>query len=207
MKKIFVFGDSISHGVWDDEMGGWVSRLRLFLMSKSTADNWIETYELGVNGDIAEKVLNRLEFEAYQRAMPEDGSIFLVNIGINDSVFFKSQETNLVSPEEFRENLQYIIALIKKNSWQMAFVGLTPVNEKMINEPGISYENNYIEKYDGIIKSVCERNELLFIDIFNEFRKDNYQNLLDEDGLHPNANGHQKIFEIVRDALIKSSLI
>ena len=38
-KKLFVFGDSVVHGIWDDEMGGWVNRLDVYLKQNFLSDN------------------------------------------------------------------------------------------------------------------------------------------------------------------------
>jgi len=209
INKIFVFGDSIAHGVWDDEMGGWVNRLRNFLMNKATDPNWTEVYELGVNGDTSENLLNRFEFETFHRTIPEQGDIFIFAIGINDSAFLTENDNNFIAKIPFKDNLQYLITLVKKYSERIVFVGLTPVNEKKTSPKGgiICYENKYIEEYNKIIKLTCEANGLLFIDVLGEFEKVDYYKLLDEDGLHPNSKGHQKIFKIVKDSLEKNKLI
>ncbi len=190
-------------------MGGWVNRLRMFVMGKAAAGSWNNVYELGVNGNTSENVLNRMEFEMFQRTIPEQGDIFVIAVGINDSVFLKDQDSNLVVAGQFKENLQYITALAKKYSERIVFVGLTPVDEKSANPKGciVCYENKYISEYNNIIKSVCEKNDLIFIDVLSELQKSDYKKLLDEDGLHPNSLGHQRIFEIVRDSFIKNKLI
>ncbi len=209
LKNIFVFGDSIAHGAWDDEMGGWVNRLRVFVMGKAIADSWNDVYELGVNGSTSENVLNRMEFELFQRTIPEQGDILIIAVGINDCVFLKDQDSNLITASQFKENLQYITALAKKYSEKIVFAGLIPVNEKEANPRDciVCYGNKYINEYNNIIKSVCEKNNLIFIDVLEEFQKIDYKKLLDEDGLHPNPSGHQKIFEVVRDSLVKNKLI
>ncbi len=52
----------------------------------------------------------------------------------------------------------------------------------------ICYSNKNIQKYSKIMEEVCAENEVPFLDI----------DLLDDDdfddGLHPNAQGHEKIF-------------
>ena len=56
--------------------------------------------------------------------------------------------------------------------------------------------------YNNIIKKVCEKEKVLFIDILDKIvDKDFY------DGLHPNSAGHQKIFEIVKVFLIENKII
>ncbi|MEK7149579.1 MAG: GDSL-type esterase/lipase family protein [Patescibacteria group bacterium] len=209
-KKLFVFGDSVVHGIWDDEMGGWVNRLDVYLKQNFLSDNnFIEVYNLGVDGDTSENLLNRFEFETYQRTIPEQCDIFLIAIGVNDSAFLKNQDENFIPRIQFKENLQYIITLAKKYSERIVFIGLTPVDEKITNskEGVVCYKNEYIEEYDKIIKSVCEKNDLIFIDVLNEFKKGNHKKLLDGDGLHPNSNGHQKIFEIIKNSLLKNKII
>ena len=51
-----------------------------------------------------------------------------------------------------------------------------------------------------------KKNGIYFIEIFEKMKNLNYQELL-EDGIHPNSKGHQLIFEIVKDFLIKNNLI
>lgn len=45
-----------------------------------------------------------------------------------------------------------------------------------------------------------------FTNIFEEFERQYYKKLL-FDGIHSNSKGHQKIFEIVKDYLIKNKMI
>lgn len=209
--KIFIFGDSIAHGIWDEEMGGWVNRLDMYLkQDKFTAeDNFTEVYNLGVDGDTSENILNRFEFETYHRTIPEQGDVFLIAVGINDAAFLKEQGDNFVPKSQFKENLQYMITLVKKYSERIVFAGLTAIDEKMANPKGCvaCYENKHVGEYNEVIKKVCEENDLIFIDVLSQFKKGNYAELLDEDGLHPNSSGHRKIFEIVRDALEKNKII
>ncbi len=45
------------------------------------------------------------------------------------------------------------------------------------------------EKYDGIIKSLCDREGIRFVEMFNLLENQDLS-----DGLHPNTTGHKKIF-------------
>jgi lysophospholipase L1-like esterase len=49
---------------------------------------------------------------------------------------------------------------------------------------------------------MCEKENLYFIDMFDLLKKNDL-----EDGLHPNAKGHEKIFEKVKDYLIENKII
>ena len=46
---ICVFGDSITWGASDYEKGGWVERLKTYLMKNK---NDVDVYNLGVSGEI-----------------------------------------------------------------------------------------------------------------------------------------------------------
>ena len=57
------------------------------------------------------------------------------------------------------------------------------------------YTNENIKKYGEIMKDVCQKNNILFLDL------DPLDNEDFDDGLHPNSIGHEKIFVKVRDFL------
>lgn len=70
----------------------------------------------------------------------------------------------------------------------------------------LSYKNNSIKKYNDIVKSICYKQKINFIELFEKFEKLNYKKLL-EDGVHPNSKGHKLIFEIVKSYLSKNKII
>jgi lysophospholipase L1-like esterase len=211
MTQILIFGDSITYGAWDKE-GGWVQRLRKFLDEKNLTDSdfYCLVYNLGVSGNNSEDLLERFEFETKQRLKEDEETIIIFAIGINDSQFVHSKDKHGVPIDKFKDNIQKLISLAQKFSSKIIFVGLTPVDEtKTAPIPwnaDVSYKNEYIQKYNETIKTICEENKIYFIEIFEKLKELNYQELL-EDGLHPNSEGHKKIFEIVKDFLIKNNLV
>ena len=210
MARILVFGDSITYGAWDKK-GGWVQRLREFLDEKNLSDldnADFSVYNLGISGDTTEDLLERFEIETENRMKEDDEMIFIFAIGINDSQFIDSLNSPKISVVKLQNNFQKFINFARKFSQKIIFVGLTSVDEAktMPWDKDKSYKNEYIQKYNQIIKSVCAENKIYFIEIFNEFQKTDYKKLL-EDGLHPNSEGHQKIFEIVKDFLEEKKII
>ena len=65
----------------------------------------------------------------------------------------------------------------------------------------ICYTNENIQKYTKIMEDVCKENGVLFMDI-KPLNNDDF-----DDGLHPNTEGHRKIFEQVKDFLTKNNWI
>lgn len=212
MSQILVFGDSIVYGAWDKD-SGWVQRLRKLVDKKNISDpinSDLLIYNLGVSSDTSQSVLERLEFEIKQRSKRNEELVLIFAIGINDSHYIHSKNSFTYAHKEFQSNIQNIISLAKNYSSKIIFLGLTPVDDSKVDpspwNKDESYKNEYVQKFNDIIKSVCKKNNIYFIEIFNKLIKKDYKNLLIE-GLHPNTNGHKKIFQIVKSFLIKNKIV
>ncbi len=211
--KIIIFGDSIAHGAWDTKKGGWVQRIKIFLdeESLSESENEYTIYNLGVSGNTTENLLERFEFETKQRLKEDDEELmFIFAIGVNDSQFIHSKNSLRFSMEEYEKNLNNLLNLAQKLSSKIIFIGLTPVDETKTNpipwNRDKTYKNEYIRKFNEVLRSFCNENNICFIEIFEKFIKKDYRNMLD-DGLHPNSEGHEKMFDIIKDFLIQNKII
>jgi len=208
---ILVFGDSITYGAWD-ERGGWAQRLREYIDKKNLHDKgfYCLVYNLGISGDTTKEILSRFENETKSRLEDEKDHIFIFSIGTNDCLLLNKEKKMQVEEKQFERNIGKIIEIASKFSGKIFFTGLTPVDESKMNPlpwaPQFSAKNEYIEKYDGIIKSICTKKKIHFIEIYGHFKKGNYKSLL-KDGDHPTSEGHAKIYEIVKDYLVKEKII
>lgn len=155
-------------------------------------------------------MLGRFDFEVKQRISEDEETIIFFAIGINDSQFIQSKNDFRTSPEKFKDNIHYLIKLSSKFTSKVIFIGFTPVDESQTTpvlwNANYSYKNEYISKYNEIIKSTCQENNIHFINMYEEFKKLDHKSLL-EDGVHPNSAGHKKIFGIVRDFLLKKEIV
>lgn len=90
-----------------------------------------------------------------------------------------------------------LIKKAKKYTDHIVFIGLTPVDElKTAPLDNVYFFNKKIRAYEKIIAEECKRRKAVsFLSIIEEWLKFNYLRLLSEDGIHPNEEGHQKIFE------------
>lgn len=209
MSQILIFGDSITYGAWDLE-GGWAARLRKYVDQKGEADldYYNLVYNLGVPGNNSTDLLKRFEFEVQQRIKEEDETIIIFLIGTNDSQLFKGKFRT--EPKQFEKNLQQLFVLAQKYSQKVIFVGLFPVDESRTAPIAWNkekfYKNEYIKIYNGIIKDFCKQNKIVFIEMFEKFIEEDYKALFD-DGIHPAAEGHRQMFEIIKNELIKNKII
>ncbi len=188
--NICIFGDSITWGSSDEQKGGWVERLKMHFLASE--DENVRIYNLGIPNDDTEKLLNRFDIEASARK-PD---VIFFAIGINDSQYLRAPEQPRILLETFRLNLETLLKKAQEFASKVVFIGLTRVDEAQTMpvpwDESLFYANEQIEKYDTEIKKICEQNDLLFISTAQII---NHSNL--DDGLHPNANGHEKIFEKV----------
>lgn len=197
--RICVFGGSQTYGSNDRVQGGWVQRLRRFF---ETEGYDISVYNCGVSGDTTAKLLSRFEIECRAR----DPEIVIFAIGINDSRYLNAPDNLAVPQPQFQKNLQELINQAQSLSKKIIFLSLTNVVEsKLMPTPWHKneyYTHHNITAYNQHLHNICQKNNLPLIDVLN---------LLDdaelEDGLHPDSNGHEKLYITVRDYLLNNHLV
>lgn len=151
-----------------------MQRLRSYVDEKSLSDPGFDysVYNLGASGNTTEDLLERFEFETKQRLWGEKEIIIIFSIGINDSQLDSNSRELRVSEQQFKENIQKIINLARKFSSNIIFLGLTPIDELKVDPipwyPDYSYKNESIKEFDEIIKLVCNKNKIYFVDIFQK---------------------------------------
>lgn len=181
--EIGIWGDSITYGECDSEALGWVGRLRKKLLDTASV------YNRGICGDTTEDLLKRFSVEA-DSIQPD---LVVLAVGINDSKFPIGKDTNKVSFEEFKTNLRELVNQARKYTNRIYLVGLTKVYEDRINPTGSKFVSSEIQKYDDFVKELAESEGLIFISTWEVL--DTGADLAD--GLHPNAQGYQKLFEAI----------
>lgn len=211
--RILIFGDSIAWGAWDSE-GGWAFRLKKYTDSqavKNNFENYNTVYPLGISGDSTNELINRFETELSSRLSEDSSVVVVIAIGTNDSMFAVSNGKNWVDVDTFEKNLEKILEIANKNNVrQLIFIGAPPVNDSILNPipwfPSHIYSNESIEKYNNIIKKFANKNNFEFVDLYNDFTKNNYKELL-SDGVHPNTEGHKQIYEKILEEFIKLQIL
>ncbi len=207
--RILVFGDSIAWGAWDKK-GGWAERLKRFCYKKYLEDSqyFFSVYNLGISGNTTEHILERFEFETKQRRYEKPEEVVIIfDFSRNDSAFIHSKNDLRVPEERFKKNTKKLISLAKKYSLKIFLIGGCPVDEK-ITDPvswnkDVSYRNTDAKLYDEIMALICREEKITFINVFDQFDINGDFN----DGLHPNSEGHRKIYEKVKEKLIENEII
>ena len=126
-------------------------------------------------------------------------------------MFIYGKKDNWMPAKTFRNNLAKLIRQARKFSKRIIFVGPAPCDEKKLDpipwhKTG-AYRNNEILKYHNILKEVCKKEKVYFIDFYERLTRSRYEDFLDGDGIHLNSKGHKIIFETVRDFLVGNKII
>lgn len=200
MKKICIFGASITWGAFDKKGGGWVHRLKNYFDNDSLD---IQIYNLGVSGDNTSSLLKRFSVECSARK-PD---LIVFGLGGNDASYINSKDNMVVDKKDFQNNIFELIEQGKNFTDKILFLGLTMVDESNTMPSSRNkhkFLSNYnIAEYDSIIHLTCDKLKVLFLPTINLLEIDD----LSDDGRHPNDKGHHKIFLYVRNYLYKCNLI
>jgi lysophospholipase L1-like esterase len=194
---IAVFGASIAYGSWDLEKGGWVNRLRLHLDHDS---HYHLIYNFGVPGNNSADLIKRIGAQA----ATVEPDIIIVSVGINDSALL-DDKTNHVDALTYQSNVRVILRTAKEHAKRVIFLGLTPVDERQTAPVGwddhVYYRNKEIIRYNEAAQKACEAESAEFMDVYEKLLASEVYRKSLGDGLHPDAVGHQLIFEAVLSAL------
>ncbi len=196
--KLIALGDSLVYGYGDPVGGGWVERLRQRWMCLK--DPGPVLYNLGIRGDNVQKVSQRLEVEFQSRGelrnQVPDG--ILLSVGINDSPRVGRARGRYYTPfDQFQEQLVTLLdtALQLCPVW---FVGMVPVDEAKMPFLDCLYYNHADQAlYNRAIQQACHARRIPFLDVFSQWIAEDYQARLSVDGLHPNTQGYQSLYENV----------
>ncbi|MCL2228756.1 MAG: GDSL-type esterase/lipase family protein [Firmicutes bacterium] len=204
--NILCFGDSITYGMGDLEKGGWVNRLRLYIDKKHGYE--VDVFNLGRCGEVTQQILNRFDPECQARHVEGKKTVVIFAIGINDTVIIEG-EGDRVTDTEFKKNINDLISKAKKFTNEIIFVGLTHVDESLTAnrfsdslQKNKSYLNKRIIQFDGFIQEICTLKSVSYIQMFDVVGK---KDLID--GLHPNVDGYEKMFQKINAELTKLDLI
>ena len=208
MTHILVFGDSITYGAWDIE-GGWVGRLRKYLDQQVIDSNyqlyWI-VYNLGIDGDTSSGLLKRFENEVKKRTCEREDRLIIIDIGANDSIQNNKTKKLWCATEKYEQNLKKLVELARKYTKNIVLIGPLRVDEPRVDPmpwlAGHSYKNNILIEFYKKAESIAKQENIPFVGMWNLLENKDLA-----DGTHPTTEGHRKIFEVVKNFLVKEKMI
>ena len=190
--KICAFGDSLTYAGYTQK--SWVNLLRKYL--KTTISQDIELINLGINGNTSEDILKRFQKEC-KSINPE---IIVFAYGINDSSYILEKTQHLVDIENFEKNTKELIKQAKEFTDKVIFIGLVLGDDTQLKPYHESkrgkkvFDRKNAQKYDHVVEKTAKENVCDYVYLFDKLDFSDF-----DDGLHPNDNGHKKMYEVIKN--------
>ena len=184
-QKVFILGDSLTHGFGLPEEEGLVNQLTNWFFGEGLEVTFING---GVSGDTTAGGLARLSW-----SLTNDVSALVVALGSNDVL-------RGFPPEVTKENLSAIIEIAESNKIPVLLIGTYA--------PG-NYGEQYKLDFDAIFTDLVEEKKVAYIDSYLKPMLDDVKNgkdvsyLLQADGLHPNPAGVKVIVEYISPQILR----
>ncbi|MEM6758566.1 MAG: arylesterase [Pseudomonadota bacterium] len=174
---IAALGDSLTQGYGLPIEQGFVPQLQAWLQNAGTPARLINA---GVSGDTTAGGLSRIAW-----TLTPDVDALIVTLGGNDLL-------RGLPPEESRANLEGIVAQAQEADVKVLLIGM--------RAPG-NYGPDYKQAFDQMYPDIAQTYDTLYLDSFfagwggTEADPSSARDLLQPDGIHPNAQGVARIVE------------
>lgn len=147
--------------------------------------------------------------ETYTRFLAEAPDLVFIKVGANDSKRFGGPEAGqLVSLDAYTANVTAMVeAFLRHSSARPVLITPLPVNEAIANTfPGfepmrMAWRNADIEAKADALRELAGRQDLTFVDLTETLGRPASPDLLLDDGLHPNPEGHRRMLKALLRAL------
>lgn len=175
---VLVLGDSISAGYGVAVEDGWVGRLNARLEAENYPHRVVNA---SITGDTTSGGRSRLP-DALERHEP---AIVIIELGGNDGLRGQSLEA-------MRQNLQAMIEHARGADARVLLLGIRlPPN----------YGHAYIERFIGVYEQLADTTGVALVPRVLEGVGERRE-FMQDDGIHPNADGHEVILDNVWPALL-----
>lgn len=190
MRTICIFGDSIADGQAAASGESWAHHFKKFVEERDTGATIVNVSKPGAT---SRGLLLRIEGLCAEHKPGE----IIFSIGLNDTAYSFADHRPIVSREEFEENMEKILLLAATCAQKITVLGILRVDERGSTfsdkkNTVYQYQNSSIKTYNDILKSVAEKNNAHFIDLYDTLSDEELEN-----GYHPNTKGHYKLFEVL----------
>lgn len=195
-KRIVALGASTCFGTGDPIGGGFVGRFKNWYENASE-DIYFRVYNLGIPGNLVEDIENRID--EVEKRKPQ---LIILQVGCNDCIREGGMEVECKTDIENYIQIFNSLILKLKDIAPVIFVSSLPIDEtktKPVKWADHYYLNEDIVYYSKQAIEIAQKHELEVVDILRDWLDKDYNLLLAHDGLHPSENGHEYIFQKLRD--------
>lgn len=195
LRSITFLGSSSVYGETDTKEGGYVNRIRKWMLKKQFP---VHVYNLGIPGESTDDLLHRAPIELSHRKP----SLVVLHIGTNDTAHNSKGSSHDISLDEFEKNARKLIAMAQEIAQDVLVLTPSPVDDR--KNPhlfGTYFYNHDVKQYAQRLSEVCEDEHVEYINLYKKFSRFFIRRYLHTDGLHLNANGHEYVKKWVLKAI------
>ena len=197
--NLLCFGDSLVYGEVDEIGGGWVARLKGECLRRVALGRPPEVlvHNLGLSGETTRGLRQRFEVELAPRLGDVGNDIVLLAYGMNDAV--RRQGELLVPLDEYRANLAHCIVAARGRGLRVALVNVPPIAPEQEGRPnahGSVRSAETIARYNATLAALAADTLAHLVDVHGPLLS-SPPGWLRPDGVHPNHEGHRRLFELV----------
>ena len=167
---IVTLGDSLTAGLGLPQSEAFPAQLQAALKARGRD---VTVIDAGVSGDTATAAAQRLDW-----ALPDDADAVIVELGGNDAL-------QGIPPEGTKAAIEKIIVAVQARGLPVLLAG---------QEAPRNMGKDYVEAFSAMFRDLAARYDVIFYPFFLEGAALNPE-LMQPDGLHPNAKGVARIVE------------
>ncbi len=214
LRGLSIWGDSIAKGVVFDEQRGRYAVCRDNCVSRLSRDAGVDVENFSVMGNTTEQGLRRMEGQPLK-----PGNLAVIEFGGNDCDLDwaaacehpEVEQRGRVPLEAFGENLRAMVRRVREGGMIPALVTPPPLvaqryfdwvsrkldKARILNYLGdVEHIYRWQERYALMIRRVAARENAMLLDVRDWFLSQaRFTDLMCVDGIHPNARGHELLFE------------
>lgn len=214
LRGLSIWGDSIAKGVVFDEQRGRYAVCRDNCVSRLSRDAGVDVENFSVMGNTTEQGLRRMEGQPLK-----PGNLAVIEFGGNDCDLDwaaacehpEVEQRGRVPLEAFGENLRAMVRRVRDGGMIPALVTPPPLvaqryfdwvsrkldKARILNYLGdVEHIYRWQERYALMIRRVAARENAMLLDVRDWFLSQaRFTDLMCVDGIHPNARGHELLFE------------
>ncbi len=199
-KNIIAIGASTIYGEGDPVGGGFVTRLKSWHEQNNPKEHRV--FNLGIAAESIVKITKRF----YAEVSVRKPDLIIYYPGLND--FLRIGSASARCRSDYNQVVESLNLICQQSRTLCPLLVMTPI------PPAESLTTPFMEKFyflrsdaqklSELIKSLAANNLCQIFDIFDSWSASGDNLDLLYDGLHCNALGHQKLFEDIRNYLIKT---
>lgn len=209
MAQILIMGASTAYGVGGPH-GGWADMIKLQLHEEMYGNETMtEAHEVHIFAKPDATVQFILDtYEHYIADYHRDNrkTIVVLSIGMNDTKAIDRPDNYINTPQSYTDSMISLLNSLGSVTDSVLCIGFSPVDE-VRTSPKLNpftgkysyFSNERIQKFNLALKEAVDASTAnsIYIDLTERVKNGWIEGCLSVDGLHPNDDGHRRIFNAI----------